>query len=249
MGIKNTHGFTIIEVMLFLAVTGLLAIGILAGSGVAIGQQRYRDSVNSMKSLLQEQYNQTSNTVNSRPGDEACSNAVVVEPPASVPSPQARGTSDCLIMGKLVVVGADGKQLTASSVIGYRTSDTADVEATDIAELTTNYVLGVSPDGQLNDTVEWDARIVEPKSTTAFPVSILVIRSPLGGSVMTFVREGVQTNLNSVISGGITTENTDLCVDASLGSFVGKRLAVRVNAYATAASAIEIPSESDNICD
>ena len=40
MGKQNTTGFTVIEVMLFLAVTGLLAIGILVGSGVAIGQQR-----------------------------------------------------------------------------------------------------------------------------------------------------------------------------------------------------------------
>ena len=249
MGIKNTHGFTIIEVMLFLAVTGLLAIGILAGSGVAIGQQRYRDSVNSMKSLLQEQYNQTSNTVNSRPGDESCPNAVVTEPPSSVPNPQARGTSDCLIMGRLIVVGADGKQLTGSSVVGYRTSDTAQQESTDIAELTTNYVLGVSPDGQLTDTVEWDARVVEPKTTTPFPVSILIIRSPLGGSVMTFVREGVQTNLNSMLSAGVSADKTDLCIDAPLGTFVGDRLAVRVNGYATSASGIEIPPESDNICD
>ena len=44
MGAKTQNGFTIIEVMLFLAITGMLAAAILVGSGVAIGQQRYRDS-------------------------------------------------------------------------------------------------------------------------------------------------------------------------------------------------------------
>lgn len=249
MGIKHTHGFTIIEVMLFLAVTGLLAVGILAGSGVAIGQQRYRDSVNSMKSLFQEQYNQTTNTVNNRTGAEACQNGVVVQPPDNVPDPQARGTSGCLLMGRLVVVGADGKRLTISNVVGYRTSETAEVESTDIAELTTNYRLAISPEAQITDTVEWDARLVRPKTSTPSPVSVLIVRSPLSGSLMTFVRDGVQTNLNAMMAGGVTTTYKDLCVDAPVGSFVGQRLAVRINGYATSQAAIEIPSESERVCD
>lgn len=249
MGIKNTHGFTIIEVMLFLAVTGLLAIGILAGSGVAIGQQRYRDSVNAMKSLLQEQYSQTSNIVNDRAGNEACTNAVVVAPPTNVPDPQPRGTSDCLLMGRLVTIGADGKQLIASNVVGYRTSDAADVESTDLAELTANYVLGISPDNQITDTVEWGATIVEPKTTTPLSISILVLRSPLGGSTMTFVREGLQANVAAMLSGGPSGDATDLCIDASTGSFVGQRLAVRIGGHAASASAIEVPSGSENVCD
>ena len=53
MDIVKSKGFTIIEVMLFLAVTGALAVAILVGSGVAIGQQRYKDSVNSLQSFIQ----------------------------------------------------------------------------------------------------------------------------------------------------------------------------------------------------
>jgi type II secretory pathway pseudopilin PulG len=87
MGIKaRTHsdrGFTVIEVMLFLAVTGALAVGILVGAGVSIGQQRYRDSVNSLKSTIQDRYNQTTNVVNSRGGAWVCdSSPTVTENPA-----------------------------------------------------------------------------------------------------------------------------------------------------------------------
>lgn len=249
MGIKNTHGFTIIEVMLFLAVSGLLAVGILASSGMAINQQRYRDSVDSLKSVLQEQYSQTANTTNSRSGDESCTNAVVTRPPDDVSNPQARGTSRCLLMGRLLVIGADGKQITTSNVVGYRTSLTADEEATGIEELKQNYVLGVSKEGQVTDEVEWGARVVEPGTATAYPLSAMVIRSPLSGSVMTFVKEDVQTDLNAMVADGVVSDSVDMCVAAAPGTFGGYQMAVRIGAYAASQSAIEIMPESDGICD
>jgi type II secretory pathway pseudopilin PulG len=249
MGIKTQHGFTIIEVMLFLAITGALAIAILAGSGVAIGQQRYRDSVNTFKSLIQEQYNETTNVVNSRSGNSACVNAVVQQPPDSVPSPQPRGTSECVVLGRLLTVADNGVDIKTSNVIGYRTSDTTPPAATDIDELKTNYRLAASPIDAEDTQIQWGAQVVKPKTTTLQPLSVMVIRSPLSGSVMTFVKDGVQTDLDGFVASGILTTNKDVCINGDVGSFVGKRQAVRVNAYASSSSAIEIPSESDNICD
>lgn len=249
MGIKTQHGFTIIEVMLFLAITGALAIAILAGSGVSIGQQRYRDSVNTFKSLIQEQYNETTNVVNSRGGNASCTNAVVVQPPDIVPTPQPRGTSECVVLGRLLTVADNGIDLKMSNVIGYRTSTTAPVATTDINELKTNYRLGISPIDSENGQVEWGAQIVKPKTTTLQPLSVMVIRSPLSGSVMTFVKDGVQTDLDGLVVSGIISANKDVCINGDGGAFIGKRQAVRINAYASSSSAIEIPSEGDNICD
>jgi type II secretory pathway pseudopilin PulG len=248
MGINRQPGFTIIEVMLFLAVTGMLAVAILVGSGVSIGQQRYRDSVNTFKSFIQQQYNETTNVVNSRTGDSACVNAMVETPPENVPAPQSRGTSECVILGRFITVGANGADVTAENVVGYRTSPTTPPAATDLAELTTNYTLGVSPIDKDTNQVEWGAHIVKPKTSTAQPLSVLIVRSPLSGSVMTFVSESVQTNLNALVATGINKINHDVCVDADAGSFVGTRQAIRINAYASSGSAIEIPSEGDGIC-
>lgn len=249
MGTKKTAGFTIIEVMLFLAVSGALAVAILVGSGVAINQQRYRDSVSSLKSFLQEQYSDTTNTTNSRTGDEACTNAVVVTPPSYIPAPQPRGTTDCLLLGRSIVIGSNGTQVTVSNVVGYRTSDTSTVPlgASDIEELK-NYKLATSPIDQEVKSVDWGARVVKPKTSTAQPLAMMIIHSPLSGSIMTFVSQTPQPDLNLFANVVPNTIATNLCVEPSGGSFTGSQLSVRIDPYATSQSSIEISSESEGIC-
>lgn len=248
MGVKTETGFTIIEVMLFLGVTGLLTIGILVGSGVSIGQQRYRDSVNSLKSYIQEQYSEVTNVVNGRDRSWSCNSTANVAQDTSAGSGQFRGTSDCVLLGRLITVDETGTKLTASNVTGYRTPNAA-TATSDIAELTTNYKLGVSPVDQEAVEVSWGAQVVKPKTTAPMPYSILIVRSPLSGSVFTFSVEGIQTNLASMITTANMSTDKNLCVNADTGSFVGKRLEVRISAYAAGQSAIQIPTESGSVCD
>lgn len=244
MGIRKQTGFTVIEVMLFLAVTGLLAIGILVGSGVTIGQQRYRDSVNSVKSYLQQQYNEVAHVINGRNKSWTCNSAGVI---TEVPSGQARGTSDCVILGRLVTVDSTGTKLSASNVVGYRTPGTP-VATSEVAEIA-NYKLSSSPIEPSIEEIPWGAQIVKPKSTIAQPFSVLIIRSPLSGSILTFTAEGAPPNLNSLVAVANTENVADLCVNADIGTFVGKRMEVRVDAHATNQSAIHIPTEGESICD
>lgn len=247
MGIKTNHGFTIIEIMLFLSVTGLLAVGILVGSGVAIGQQRYRDSVNSFKSFLQGQYAETTNVINSRGITWSCdSTGAVTESP--VGSGQPRGTGDCVLLGRYVTIDESGKKLTASNVVGYRTAGAAPASS-DITELQANYKLGLSPIDQATSEVPWGAQIVKPKTTEPMPTSILIVRSPLSGSVMTFTASGIEPNLNALIALNNMNQVRDLCVNADTGSFVGSRMEVQIAAYAANQGAIQIPVESASICD
>lgn len=247
MGIKTQNGFTIIETMLFLAVTGMLAAAILVGSGLAIGQQRYRDSVNSVKSYVQQQYSEVTNVINSRDKAWTCdANGNVVQTPTNG---EARGTSNCVLLGRLITVDDTGTKLTASNVIGYKAPGAA-TAATDIDELTTNYKLTASPIDQDITDVSWGAQLVKPQSTTPMPLSMLIIRSPISGATMTFTTEGAQTNIaNIILASHSMDEPRDLCVNADAGSFVGKRLEVRIDAYATNQGAVQIPTESTSVCD
>jgi len=245
MGIKATTGFTVIETMLFLAVTGLLAVGILVGSGIAINQQRYRDSVNSLKSYIQQQYSEIGNVTNDRDQTWTCDSAGTVSQAPAAGEP--RGTSNCVVLGRFVTIDATGTQLATSNVVGYK-SDSVPDAANDIDDLKL-YTLGISPINQDNQEVSWGAQVVKQKTTTPQPLSILVVRSPLSGSIMTFTADGVQTNIASMVTLANMTQTKDLCVNTDIGSFVGKRMEVRINANAASQSAIEIPTESESVCD
>jgi len=247
MGAKTQNGFTIIEVMLFLAVTGMLAAAILVGSGVAIGQQRYRDSVSSLQSYIQQQYNKSTNVTNDRDKKWNCdSNGTVTEVDAS--AGEARGTSDCVVLGRLVTVDATGTNLTSAVVVGYHNPN-GTAQASDIDEIATNYKLGIAPIDKDDESVNWGAQVVKPKTATPMPITFLIVRSPLSGAMLTFSKEGVQTNPNGMIDAANMSVQRDLCVNADAGSFVGRRLEVRVEAYATSQSAVQIPTESDSVCD
>lgn len=241
MTTQAARGFTIIEVMLFLAVTGLLTIGVLVGSGAAIAQQRYRDSVNSLKGFIQEQYNQTSNVVNGEARNPTCrvqGNSLVLDGGAL----QSRGTSECLLLGRYLLV--EPKKVTAYDVIGQPNTDEEGTE--DIAVLR-NYTLTISDVFEEED-VAWGATIVRPRTETGMTTSVLIVRSPLSGSTFTFVGDGSQRPSALIDAGNMVQK--DFCIDSGGGSVTNQRLAVRINARAAGQSAVEIPLESENnVCD
>ena len=247
MATKINSGFTIIEAMLFLGVAGALTVAILAGSGLAINQQRYRDSVNSLKSLLQQQYSEATNVVNDRDGSEACSNAVVVSPPDTV-TPQLRGTSDCVVMGRFITIDNSGKQVQTTSVVGYRNPG-ADEEVSDIAEIQTNYTLGLSVLSKEDVAIAWGAEVVKPQTSQPMPFSMLILRSPLSGSVMTYTADGVVTNLLGMVTAANASRTANLCLNMPTSSLVGSRMAVQVMPFATNQGSIQVPPEKTNICD
>lgn len=247
MGTKKNTGFTIIETMLFLGVAGALTVGVLVGSGVAINQQRYRDSANSVKSFIQQQYSEVTNVVNSRDGSEACANAVVVQPPAIV-TPQSRGTSECIMLGRYITIDETGTKLTASNVVGYRTVGARE-KASDIDEIKDNYQLGTSTIGQDVIDVPWSATIVKEKTTQPLTLSMLILRSPLSGSIMTYTHESINANLTAIVAVANSSTARNLCIDTTNGAINGKRIAVQISPYATSQGAIQIPPESTNVCD
>jgi type II secretory pathway pseudopilin PulG len=246
MGTKTNTGFTIIETMLFLAVAGALTVGVLAGSGLAINQQRYRDSVNSLKSFIQQQYNETTNVVNDRSGAEGCSDTAAVTSPAGA-AVQARGMSSCVILGRYVIINDTGTEVSASNVIGYRTAD-AEEKTSDIEEIKDNYKLGISTIGKDASDIAWGAVVVKKNTNDPMPLSMLILRSPLSGVIMTYTSEGVVTDLQTLVDVQNTNRALDLCVDAPASSLMGNRSAVRIGAFATNQGSVQIPPEKDNVC-
>jgi hypothetical protein len=239
MKTQAQSGFTIIEVMLFLAVTGMLTIGILVGSSATLGQQRYRDSVNSLKGFIQEQYGHVANVVNSQTKKPICSKTGG-KLALGADDIQARGTSECIIMGKLLLV--EPTRVTVYDVIGRPEAGVAGDSDTEALQ---GYLYTTSS-AEVED-IDWGAMVVEPKTTDGLTTSILILRSPLSGSIMTYVKDG--DNEPTAMINDANMVQKDLCVDSQGFSGIGRRMAVRVNAGASGQSAVEIPLEEDNICD
>ena len=199
---RPKFGFTLIEVTLFLAITGLLFIGIAAGVQNSIFQQRYNDSVQNFAEFLRSIYSQVSN----------------VESDKTV----GGGRSDQAIYGKLVTFGESknlaGDPNTDNAIFVYtvvgdiedKFGSTGDTWK-DLGELNINVVsykeetdgkYGVSLAGITESYVpRWGAKIecIDSggrsskesyfcgKDDNSFNGSLLIVRHPRSGTIYTYV--------------------------------------------------------------
>lgn len=257
--VKKT-GFTIIETMLFLAITGVMVAALMAGVGISLNNQRYKDSVQSFRSYLQSQYSNLTNTFNDRDGSWSCnSSASAVQPNGGVG--QVRGQSECFLVGKYVTIV--DKSITESDVLGR--SNGGHAGGDDIDKLA-NYNLSVSSIHTLKSQLEWGTRIGWPVSGTdskargtSRSLAILFIRSPDSGAIYTFtsdtaVAPGVvkQADLRKMLvkndSGNTATAEKGqrqrvICVDSD-GLSTGGDTSVIISARASNSTAIDIWSNA-----
>ena len=251
MGARISPGFTIIETMLFLAVTGLLVMGVLIGTGSALNRQRYTDSVETFKNLVQAQYAELGSVKNSRSNTWSCDASAL---PATGGS-EIRGQSGCLIVGKYMRI--DKGDISIYTVLARKTGTTTGL--TDIQTIDTNYTYNVSQDGVDNRKMEWGTQIayastgIDAKTPKAPRVlGLLFIRSPESGSIYTFSSSTVpaKTAINAATFKSIINESTNtfpgqgartVCVQSS-GLFPTSDMAVAINQSAANSSAVEIQS-------
>ena len=253
MGMSKQRGFTVIEVTLFLAVSGLLIIGVLITVGSSLNAQRYRDATQSFKSLLQEQYSDIANTQNSRENNWSCNSS---NASTATGSGVFRGQTDCLLVGKYMAIGEDGG-IKIYTIVATEKAVT-NPSLTDVSALlsTGNYRLNVSTTGIEETSMEWGTKIAWPergsgaRSPRDRAMGILFIRSPSSGQVYTFSSD----NLISVSATGVAAtafddilKNTDsipgrqartICI-LSEGLGQAGDMAVHLRGFANSASAVE----------
>ncbi len=250
MGNLNKNGFTLIETMLFLAITGALVAAVLVGTGASINVQRYRDSVTSLKSLIQSQYSDVLNVENLQTSNISCdSNANV----GTTGTTEPRGQSDCVIMGKYMTI--NGSDVTTSTVIGHAsgttTSDLSDIK------LIQSYNLSVLPSSTETSQLEWGTQIAWPKTGTGSKtpqtpreIAILIIRSPQNGQNYTFTGDDITAPLKSLVVAGTAAipgqGQRTVCV-ASGGLTNNNDMAISIGAYAASSSDIESRSNATNL--
>lgn len=219
------RGFTLVEVSLFLAITGFLFIGIVAGVQGSMFQQRYNDSVQSFAEFLRSIYSQVANVESSRVGNG--------------------GQTDQAIYGKLVVFGenfdlsggaTDDAVVYVYTVVGGAIGDTNKDDALgSLADLKANVVtkkggvdfLGIADQyfpkwgAGIQTTDGWSNK---SKSYKPFKGALLIVRHPNSGTTFTYVYEekGDSLNENLKINEWIGASNMAANMPDPLGGLLNK---------------------------
>jgi len=235
----NRAGFTIIETMLFLAITGLLVLGVLVGTGNSINIQRYRDSITSLQAFFQQQYSDVSNISNDNLNNVCNGNN----------SP--RGQSDCVILGSLITtstVNGLSSGLLVRPVLGYIPANST--QSLDDVQIFKNsngpgkpigYNITIPPNiTSQTYNIEWGASLVPAGNNSAAHFSVLIVRSPSSGIVRTFIDPNVAVNntVQSLVNAAGLTTPIKTCVNSN-GLFNGNKMAVQIIAGSTSSSGVE----------
>ena len=193
---KFIPAFTIIEVSLFLAISGLMAVGLLAGIGTAIGTHRYRDSVMSLQAQLQQEFSRVENMQNDRAGDESCNASADI-----VNVRSERGTSDCVVIGRFIAI--EGDKIASYPVVA-RSTDATNESLSDIAYIK-SHIIKVDQNHEQDEGRRWGNSIVYSsdfgsKKGDIRKVYFLVVRSPKSGSIYSFSSDTDLRNDSSGLS-------------------------------------------------
>lgn len=212
---KLWRGFTIIEVAIFLAVTGLLFVSVTVGVQNSIFQQRFNDSVQNFAEFLRNIYAETMNVQNT-----------------------GGGRSEYAIYGKLVTFGeevdlnncpvnnsANAKAGCTSNparnaVFVYNViGNVGDIESGNIisslVDLNVNVVIAenhsLRPVGIVEDYVpRWGAHIESTNNYSNFRGAVIVLRHPRSGNVYTFIMKGRTLNINKEVANYLNATDRDL---------------------------------------
>jgi len=225
---KHRGGFTIIEAVLFLAISGGLVVSLLVGTNMAIQRQRYRDSVQSFASFLRGQYEQVISVENDRTVDMRGKCPVVGGGPN-------RGQSDCVIVGRYLESQDDyGKSYVASPIYAWEEKSAVNSQW--------KYVLG-EPD--LEYTLNWDAKTrMVSQADGSTNVAIVMHRDPELGtlSVKPAQKKYSSSNIGDFFSDpaeSMTSSDQDICVYNN-GWMTGERLLVTLGARSGSSDTITV---------
>ncbi len=253
---RSITGFTLIEVAIFLAVTGALFAAVTIGVQNSIYQQRYNDVVQGFVDFLSNMYSEV----------------------VSVQS-NGNGRSDEAIYGKLITFGdyktedADtSKQIIhtydvlAKAVNSWEVGNLSTLELLKADSMGTN-VVRVNDEGlyELADisedyTPRWAAKIEKTDKFEDFVGSLLIVRNAQNGVVQTYyspIAIPVQDSLDKYTSGVLnvfaygdgqnylntfSAKTVDFCVNPNGNEPTNTRMDVRITKGAHDVSGIEVIS-------
>ena len=115
---NNRSGFTIVEVVIVLAITGLILVGAVVGISSSLERHRYNDAVQTTAQTIRSQYDYVSRVkIDSREESENVACNYISGNNATSQSDVQRGRTDCNVYGVAVILGAQNGQLVQTTTL------------------------------------------------------------------------------------------------------------------------------------
>ena len=236
---EQPQGFTIIEVTLFLALTGLVLAGIIMTFS-SVSRQRYSDSVQNFAEYLRDLYSQTENIQNNGNNcqcEKSRKNTCC-------------GQGKTAFYGKIVTFDTNSKDPNGQTIKSYDVIGNAHLGTNlvdDTKQLLRNdiKISFISGDRGVEYKPVWQA-IAQRPDRKVFTGSILIVRSPYSGIIHTYYRDQAVTpssgvNLTDWLNGANNTSDTNLCIYSDeLVSSRGERRNIRIAKDAHNASGVKL---------
>ena len=236
---RKQGGFTIIEVSLFLSISAVVAAALLFSMIAMVRQQQWNDSMNTMRTLIQNEYQNVANGINGRVGQNPCNDDS---------SNTAGHSKGCMYIGRLISFNTTNSTYTVSDVVATNPnacSDSANSSACS-TEAGALGKIGLTVSGSNNHggatKVSWNGNLggiatfpqgaissTAPETFSASNNSIAILRSPINGQVNVFVGG---SNILTALSG--SGKPFAILISSGGGSLGANSGAICVNAGATA---------------
>jgi type II secretory pathway pseudopilin PulG len=235
---KRQAGFTIIEITLFMAITGLLFLIAVAGTGNTIRTFRFTDSGRSLEAFVQRQYDDVINGYNNRSSSVSCSNGAV-----DTSAGQTVGSSNCLLMGKLVVFRSGNPVVTTYNVVGTEPSG-VNYSLGDDALISAFQPQAITNTATSTYTIPWGNAPSGFKRTSDNTATngLLLIRSPKSSRLVSYtfaVPATVPNNLTATVNDAANrSQATNFCIKNADGIGAAARLEITGGASQSAAKII-----------
>lgn len=239
-------GFTIVEISLFMAITGLLFLIALVGTSNTIRTVRFTESGRSLEAFAQKQYDDIINGLNNRGDQVSCTSGII-----DTSTPSALGTSNCLLIGKLIVFRQASADVNIYNVVGTEPAN-VNYSQPDDTLITAFQPQAITSTAVSTFTVPWGAPFTGFKrlSDGVATNGLLLIRSPKSSRVISYsfvVPVTVPNSLTTVVSTAANrSQATNFCIKSADLSGAPARLAI--SGGATQSTAVMIFDSTDGDC-
>lgn len=189
MGRRIQKGFTVIEVVLVLAISGLIMMGIMSNHSRQVNEQNYRDGVESFRDFLAGQFEDLDAVKNN--ANNGCT------------SPAARGAGNCFYTGKYIEIKPVGDQteLNAYPIQSYVLAGTYNSVDESNREDTISRVEVKRDDINKKETyVDWGVQVRAPGNLSNQPAQrvFIIYRNPITGRVSSHMVKDTAVNTSNI---------------------------------------------------